>query len=849
MKSRRGTKRPLFASSNLSRLARFLGDSLRAMGPRPHVESQQPCSRSLSLEALESRLALDAGITVYFENFNAADISTVGGEWSFAKTPSFDSTFWPGATPSEFALTNADGPLTGNHLVISPDGDYSSWFAVLELDLSAYYANRQNLKLDFLVKSFTDINEQFILLRYGELDFPGQPTYINWEYQENVFLPDEDNYYHVTIENLSPFFWQNDTFRLAWYFSGSTGDSMNRLASLENVRITYGGNPPTAEVTSLTSTEPGTVQVTFSTEMDAASFTTGDIEVLDPLGNPMTLTGDPVDSGDHKTFTFTIASPITVDGTFTVNLDADIFDSEGIPFDYNGNGIYGEPTDSYSGTVRVQAPPEENPFYQGFENGDWIAQGWTFFQSGTSTVAVTDQNDPTFGDHHVEFISNSSDYSAADVLLDLSSFVGETNLWLDFQVRDDDYPASINQMILVARNADDPGWSPPIAIDPVGNDYTRFVIDFDEMLTSAGISLTEPIHLEFVRFGTGSTTRMHLDDVRIHRGTNNLAPTMTMSSGIHDATLGLPYTITYSALLNSANDNSPDGDPISVLIDAVYTGTVTKNGVPVIPGTTTLSAGETLVYTPTDIVSGANVLGIRAFDGELVSQNVVPVWFNFATNIAPTLSTINTLSLAQQDHPFTVTYAALAAAANEADANGNSLSFRVEAISSGTLTKNGVAIAPGVTLLSTGEELVWTPLPGTNGQGVNMFTVRAWDGLLACSSAVQVKVNFNSPPTLTNMSTLTGANEDQPRTITYANLTSAGNEADPDGNAISFRIESGDLGDADQELGVAVVPVSRLCRPGNRSYGRLPSTPLVVAWRRSRSRPGTDTWPPVRPCK
>ncbi|MFO0946524.1 MAG: hypothetical protein U1D30_11335 [Planctomycetota bacterium] len=309
-----------------------------------------------------------------------------------------------------------------------------------------------------------------------------------------------------------------------------------------------------------------------------------------------------------------------------------------------------------------------------------------------------------------------------------------------------------------------------------------------------------------------------------------------MTNVFTGATQGLPFTITYNALRNVAHDNSPDGDPVSFLIDAVYTGTVTKNGVPVIPGTTTLSAGETLVFTPTSIVSGANVLGIRAYDGELVSQNVVPVWFNFATNVAPTLSTINTLSLAHQDQPFTVTYAALATAANAVDANGNPLSFRVETVSSGTLTKNGVAVVPGSTLLSAGEELIWTPPPGINAQGVNMFTVRAWDGLLASSSAVQVKVNFNRPPTLTSMSTLTGANEDQPRTITFTGLESAGNEADPDGNPLSFRIESVIAGTLTKN-GVAVVPGVTIVSSGDSLVWTPPINAFgivaafrVVAW-------------------
>jgi hypothetical protein len=52
---------------------------------------------------------------------------------------------------------------------------------------------------------------------------------------------------------------------------------------------------------------------------------------------------------------------------------------------------------------------------------------------------------------------------------------------------------------------------------------------------------------------------------------------------------------------------------------------------------------------------------------------------------------------------LTISYAALAAAADEADGDGgDTLSFRVEAVSTGTLTKSGVAAVAGTTLLGTG---------------------------------------------------------------------------------------------------------------------------------------------------
>ncbi|MEK7950277.1 YHYH protein [Luteolibacter soli] len=110
---------------------------------------------------------------------------------------------------------------------------------------------------------------------------------------------------------------------------------------------------------------------------------------------------------------------------------------------------------------------------------------------------------------------------------------------------------------------------------------------------------------------------------------------------------------------------------------------------------------------------------------------------------APTLTTISALVGATEDTAFTISYASLAAAADEADANGDTISFRIESVLSGTLTKNGNPVSAGSALISTGESVVWTPGANENGT-LAAFTVKAWDGSLASSSAVTVNVQVTS---------------------------------------------------------------------------------------------------------
>ena len=127
------------------------------------------------------------------------------------------------------------------------------------------------------------------------------------------------------------------------------------------------------------------------------------------------------------------------------------------------------------------------------------------------------------------------------------------------------------------------------------------------------------------------------------------------------------------------------------------------------------------------------------------------VWISAIVNGAPSLTNVNGLTGGFEDSPYTINYADLANAADEADPDGTSLSFRVEGVTNGTLTKDGVPVTPGETLLSAGESLVWTPPADANGTQ-NAFTVRAWDGALASASAVQIEVAVtavNDAPTFT----------------------------------------------------------------------------------------------------
>jgi len=121
-----------------------------------------------------------------------------------------------------------------------------------------------------------------------------------------------------------------------------------------------------------------------------------------------------------------------------------------------------------------------------------------------------------------------------------------------------------------------------------------------------------------------------------------------------------------------------------------------------------------------------------------------------AVNDAPTLTTILPFGALPEDTPQVITYADLAISADEFDAEGSAISFRITALNAGTLeiSKGGAAYVavnladPTFNLCTVGatDELRWTPAANTSGQ-TTAFFVKAFDGTLLSSTAIAVTTN------------------------------------------------------------------------------------------------------------
>ncbi|AVH64570.1 CHAT domain-containing protein [Nostoc sp. 'Peltigera membranacea cyanobiont' N6] len=101
----------------------------------------------------------------------------------------------------------------------------------------------------------------------------------------------------------------------------------------------------------------------------------------------------------------------------------------------------------------------------------------------------------------------------------------------------------------------------------------------------------------------------------------NTPPTLTANSSLPNTQTNQPVTLTFSSLAALVSD--ANNDITSIQIDVVNTGTLTVNGLPVVPGVTTLSSNDTLVYTPPADTNGSlNAFVISANDRVSSSASV-----------------------------------------------------------------------------------------------------------------------------------------------------------------------------------------------------------------------------------
>lgn len=258
--------------------------------------------------------------------------------------------------------------------------------------------------------------------------------------------------------------------------------------------------------------------------------------------------------------------------------------------------------------------------------------------------------------------------------------------------------------------------------------------------------------------GTGSISSADVTLSTITSGAHTYYAKLTDEAGNDSvcSTANVSYTLNTTPTISNVADSSTNEDTatsaIAVTVGDTETAagsltlTATSSNQTVVPNANITLGGSganrTITITPAANQNGTATITLTIDDGFSTATDTFVLTVN-AVNDAPTLTTINTLTGATVDTAFTISYATLAAAANEADIDSGTINFRVEAVSTGTLTKGGSAVSAGVTTLASGESLVWTPASAATGT-LNAFTVKAYDGALASATAIQVQVTVSN---------------------------------------------------------------------------------------------------------
>ena len=235
--------------------------------------------------------------------------------------------------------------------------------------------------------------------------------------------------------------------------------------------------------------------------------------------------------------------------------------------------------------------------------------------------------------------------------------------------------------------------------------------------------------------------KTNTDTFRVTVDPVNDAPILNSVSILNGTDENTAKTIGYDYLAAAVDMVDVDGDRISFRIESVTNGTLTKNGLAVKAGVTLFTTGESLVWTPpTDVSGTTGVCVISGWDGWARSSTTVQVSMEvYAVNQAPAISTISVLAGATEGQAYNLSYAALASASDASDRESGAISFLIDTVLSGTLTKDGQPVTAGATLLSAGESLVWTPQAGL-GDTHEAFTVKAFDGELASAGSTLVRI-------------------------------------------------------------------------------------------------------------
>ncbi|MEI6656836.1 MAG: Ig-like domain-containing protein, partial [Verrucomicrobiota bacterium] len=287
----------------------------------------------------------------------------------------------------------------------------------------------------------------------------------------------------------------------------------------DDIRISSGFDVFGPKVVSTTAVRTGGtsgavtgIQIVFNEPIDPATFTTYDVTITAPGGNVISLAGNPVDGGDHTTFTAQFSTPEPVSGLYQLNVGPNLTDAQGTRMDQNQNGLPGDGLST--SVVALVVSPHAVPYEESFD-GDpaSIFSAWEFNADG-GMIGV-DSGHAREGSYALELaVPSLSGTHYQDSVLH-ANLAGKSGVVLDCWALEFVDGGSLE----VSLSVDGTNWRTLKAISGPPGAWRQHWIDLDAARDAAGWSYTSDVRIRF-RLNSGSwvAAGFALDGVRVRAG-------------------------------------------------------------------------------------------------------------------------------------------------------------------------------------------------------------------------------------------------------------------------------------------------------------------------------------------
>lgn len=408
-------------------------------------------------------------------------------------------------------------------------------------------------------------------------------------------------------------------------------------------------------------------------------------------------------------------------------------------------------------------------------------------QQRTVTIIDDDNTVPTFTSFNaavdttnedtaveITFADLAAQGNEADAEGALAAFVVKAVSTGSLTINGSAFATGTNDQITASKSA---SWTPASNANGTLDAFTAVVLDGDNAESTPAV--------------TAQVSVTPVNDI----------PTLTaFAAAVDNGTEDTAVEITYADLAAQGDEADTEGAVVAFLVKAVSTGSLNIDGSAFAVGSNDrITASKPASWTPASNANGTlDAFTVVALDGETaesasaitaqVSLTAVNDLPSFTTFAAPVDST-------NEDTAVELTFADLAAQADETDVEGPLAAFVVKTLSSGTLTIDGSAFATGTNdQITTSKSATWTPASNANGT-LDAFTVVARDSDAAeTAPAITAQVSVqavNDSPTLTLFADVVAStSEDTAVGISAADLATQGNEADVDGTVNAWIVKS-----------------------------------------------------------